>query len=133
MPDTPLMPTRGRTTQKRVSSRMRLRAFFTNDTVATTCELSSLSEMAVTVPITTSLYLTGVLPASRPCAVLNVIVISGPTDNHAWITIDRPINAATSGTSQTSESRRRLRVTGGSWGSRPCGPDGGFMLLRRPK
>jgi len=72
--------------------------------------------MEETLPTTTSLYLTSVLPASKPAAVWKLMVIWGPIDSHAWITIDTPMSAATSGTNQTSETGHRRRVTNGSRG-----------------
>src|SRR5882672_1563346 len=100
MPDTPPAPIRGRTTQNRVSARAKCLTLLSRATVATTCDWSLLNEIAETVPTTTSLHLTGVLPASRPPAVWKLMVICGPAEDQVWITIDTPISAATSGTSQ---------------------------------
>src|SRR5471032_3296007 len=85
---------------------------------------SSLKVMAVTVPMTTFLYLTWVLLASRPSAVRKLTVIFGPTDIQSWTTIDRPTNAATIGTSHTNDNRMRRRLISGRVGAE----DGGRAL-----
>lgn len=120
MPDTPPSPMRGRTTQKRVSARTKLSALLFSETAAITCEPSWLKEMEVTVPTVTSLYFTGVLPASSPVAVWKEMEIVGPVDNHVWSSSEKPISVAMIGTSQTRETRRRRRITTGRLGSGFC-------------
>jgi hypothetical protein len=79
-----------------------------------------------TEPISTSLYLTWVLPGSRPSALLKTIVIAGPRSVTDLMTSAMPINAATSGITQTSEGsqlRRGAMSGSGRSGGRagPCG------------
>ena len=88
-------------------------ADWSSSTLATTLRRSSLKAMEVTLPITTFLYLTWVLLASRPSAVWKLMLISGPADIDLWTTIDNPTRAATMGTSHTSETlKRRVRSAG---------------------
>ena len=98
--------TRGRTTQKRVSSTRYFFASLTSSAVTMTCEVSGASTMPVTRPISTSLYLSLVLPASRPSAVANVIVMVGPFSRIDLTASQPPTSAATSGISHTSCSER---------------------------
>ena len=78
-PEIPPTPRRGRTTQKRVSSRKSF--VFSRSSLAITLTLSrsSLSVTASTSPTSTLRELSLVLPASIPSAVSKVIVISGPS------------------------------------------------------
>src|ERR1700731_3176003 len=96
-PETPLNATRGRTTQKRVSAAAKASAALVNSTLTSTCDRSRLSVTALTSPISTSLYLTLVLPGSMPSAVLKVMVMVGPVCNSACTTSDNPTSAATIG------------------------------------
>ena len=128
-PDTPLAPTRGRTTQKRESLTAKSSPSLVSCTCTSTCDRSFDSVMVFTEPMSTSLYLTLVLPGSRPSALLKVIVIVGPLSVTDLITSARPISAAISGITQTSEGSQRLRgsISGsGSWG----GSLGPFESLR---
>src|SRR6185437_7096309 len=114
-PDTPEPAIRGRTTQKRLSAAVKLFASFFSCTLTSTCERSSLSMMDCTVPISTSLYLTLVLPASSPSAELNIIVISGPCCTQVLIAIEIPITAASMGISQINEGiQSRCRTFSGA-------------------
>ena len=101
---------RGRTTQKRVSSTRNDSACFLTSAVATTVLRSSPSATSVTRPMSTSLYLILVLPASRPSAVLNLMVTVGPRSMNAWTASQAPMRAATMGTIQTSCSEPRFFV-----------------------
>src|SRR5215475_1999214 len=71
----------------------------------------------------TSLYLTAVLPASSPSALLNTMVMVGPSLRMRWIAIPSATTAARIGMSHTTEMRvRRCRVTvaSGRGGSSTC-------------
>src|SRR5690606_27782457 len=78
---------------------------------------SSLRAISLTIPITTFLYLTWVFLASRPSAVRKLTVIFGPTFIQSCSAMDKPIRPATIGTSQTSETRTRRRLTSGRTGA----------------
>jgi hypothetical protein len=65
--------------------------------------------MVLTDPTVTSLYLTWVLPGSRPSALMKLIVMVGPFSVTDLITSAMPISAAISGITQTSEGSQRLR------------------------
>src|SRR5262249_18763353 len=66
---------------------------------------------AVTWPMLTSLYLTNVLPASRPWASLKTMVMVGPSLRTCWTAIPMATTAATIGMIQTTETRARLLGT----------------------
>lgn len=95
--------------------------------------------MVLTVPISTSLYLTWVLPGSSPSALRKLMVISGPRSNTDLTTRPMLISAAINGTSQTSEGSqplRRVTTASGSsgrlgWFGLGCGPCGLFMVFFR--
>ena len=128
-PDTPLAPTRGRTTQKRESLTAKSSPSLVSCTCTSTCDRSFDSVMVFTEPTSTSLYLTLVLPGSRPSALMKLIVMVGPFSVTDLITSAMPISAAISGITQTSEGSQRLRgsISGsGSWG----GSLGPFESLR---
>src|ERR1700758_3690164 len=74
-----------------------------------TCRKSSDSVMPCTDPISTSFYLTFVLPASMPSALLKVTVTTGPFSATDLTTSATPINAEMSGTSQIRDGSQRLR------------------------
>src|SRR5690606_12735439 len=112
-PDTPLAPMRGRTTQNLVSSRVKGSACWSSSTVATTRVWSSLRLIAVTWPMTTFLYFTCVLLASRPSAVSKLTVICGPEESQFCTSMEKPTRAAAMGTSQTSEMRTGLCLISG--------------------
>src|SRR6266700_2602742 len=59
----------------------------------------------------TSLYLTRVLPASRPSAALKTMVMVGPSLRMRWTAIPRATTAARIGMIQTTEIRMLLRTT----------------------
>src|SRR5438034_11833297 len=59
----------------------------------------------------TSLYLTSVLPASRPSAALKTMVMVGPSLRMRWTAIPRATAAARIGMIQTTEIRVRLLRT----------------------
>ena len=113
MPDTPPRPMRGRTTQKRVSRVAKPSALFSSATRTSTWLRSSLSRILLTRPITTFLYFTGVLPASRPSALWKLMVTSGPACSQLLTTSDNAITAASTGISQISETLTRRRFTTG--------------------
>src|SRR4029077_17433476 len=73
----------------------------------------------------TSLYLILVLPASRPSAVLKVMVMVGPCSSTAFTASQPPTSTATMGMSQMSCGvKRRLgtaTASGRSWASGSCG------------
>ncbi len=77
-PVTELALTRARTTQKREFSERYDSASLTSWAFTITWARSLLRVISSTSPISTSLHLILVLPASSPSAVLKVIVISGP-------------------------------------------------------
>src|SRR5262245_35325875 len=93
---------RGRTTQKRVSSTRKAAALLTSSAVATTRVWSSLSAMVFTSPMSTSLYLIFVLPASSPSAVRKEIVTVGPRSRIAFAASHAPTTTATNGMIQMS-------------------------------
>src|ERR1700722_282556 len=108
-PVTPLAPTRGRTTKKRVSLTAKFSASLVSWTWIRTCERSFDSVTFFTRPILTSLYLTWVLPGSSPSALLKLMLISGPFSVTDLITSAIPISAAISGITQTSDGNQWLR------------------------
>ncbi len=110
-PETPVASARGRTTQNLVSAAVKLRASWSSWTVAMTRERSSASLRLFTVPISTSLYLSRVLPASMPSAVRNEMVIVGPRSTSIRTTRVMPTSAATIGISQISDGSQRRRFT----------------------
>src|SRR5262249_23926410 len=57
----------------------------------------------------TSLYLMYVLPASRPAASLNTIVMVGPSLSACWTAMPTATSAASTGTIQMFEIRLRCR------------------------
>src|SRR5574338_41503 len=93
---------RGLTTQKAVSSTRWGLNSFSSSAVAMTWLRSSDKVTAVTWPISTSLNLILVLPASSPSALLKVMVITGPCSRMDFTASQPPMRAATMGTSQTS-------------------------------
>ena len=109
-PDTPVAPTRGRTIQKREPLTAKSSDSFLSCTSTSTRVRSFDSVIALTMPISTSLYLTWVLPGSRPSALWKVRVISGPRSRTDLITRPMPISAAISGTSHTSDGSQPLFV-----------------------
>src|SRR5450830_378785 len=113
IPETPLAPMRGRTTQKRESSVANDLAEASRSMVVSTWLRSSAKAIDVTLPITTFLYLTWVLLTSSPSAVRKLTVICGPACLALCTTIDNPISAATIGTSHTSDTLKRRRLTSG--------------------
>src|SRR5574341_1121671 len=87
-----------------------------------TPDRSLLSEICFTSPTSTFLYLIFVLPASRPSAVLKVIVIVGPRSWIAFTASHPPITTATIGISQTIENNpRRFGATAASGTSKSRG------------
>jgi hypothetical protein len=98
-------------------------ALLSSATATRTLLRSALSPIRVTLPITTFLYFTGVLPASRPSAVWNVMVMSGPACSQLLTTSDKPTKAASTGTSQIQETLKRRRCTTGSGRSAAGGVD----------
>src|SRR5450830_43974 len=128
-PEIPDAATRGRTTQKRASSAVKLSASLVSCTVVTTWERSLLSLIACTRPISTSLYLTLVLPASSPSAEMKVIVMIGPRSRMILTTKVKPMTAATIGMSQTrdgSQLRCTCRFGSGGFG---CGAVGSLASV----
>src|SRR3990170_4958024 len=96
---------RGSTTQNFVSSTIRPAALLAIFAVTSTLEESEVSCTAVTWPMFTSLYLTKVLPASRPSATLKTMVMVGPSLKTRWIAIPMATTAARIGMIQTIEIR----------------------------
>ncbi len=111
-----LAETRARTTQNRVLSEIKRSASLTICALTTTCEASSPMRISSTNPISTSLNLILVFPASSPSADLKVTVICGPFSVKAFTTSQPPMSAATTGTTHTSE-KRRLRLLTDAAGS----------------
>src|SRR4051794_26071584 len=90
--------------------------------------------MLFTEPITTSLYLTCVLPGSRPSALLKLMVTAGPRSVIDFTTSAMPMSAAISGTTQTREGSQPRR--GSTPGSGASGRSGGVagpcgLFMRR--
>src|ERR1700710_2704110 len=92
--------------------------------------------MVLTVPTSTSLYLSFVLPGSRPSALVKLMVMVGPRPATDFTTSAMPISAAISGITQTNDGIQRLRgsMTGsGRLGGKPPPPpafrDGSFGPL----
>src|SRR5262245_10990831 len=132
-PEIPRRVTRGSTTQNRASSTMRsatLRSIFA---VTSTWRWSGDSRTAVTWPMCTSLYLTGVLPASSPWAALKTMVIVGPWLRIRWAAIPRATTAARMGITQTTDRRAPRRRTTVACGrlSRPLSSAMLFLKSRR--
>ena len=98
---------RGRTTQKRLSATANCCASFTRSMVTITRERSCANRTVLTSPISTSLYLTLVLPGSIPSAEEKLTVMVGPRCHNACATRERPITAANTGIAQTIEIRHR--------------------------
>src|SRR6185369_5741324 len=98
---------RGRTTQNRVSSTSCAAKSLTSSAVTITVERSFAISTLLTSPISTSLNFSLVLPASRPSAVLKVIVITGPLSSIDFTASQPPTSAAMSGISHTSCTVRR--------------------------
>src|SRR3982751_3003923 len=91
----------------------------------TPCKRSLLTLTAVTSPISTFLYLILVLPASKPSAVLKLIVIVGPRSSTAFTPSQAPMIKATAGINQTSETvQPRFRATAASGISKISGSTG---------
>jgi hypothetical protein len=131
-PDTPVAPTRGRTIQKREPLTAKSSASFFSCTWTSTRDRSFDSLIVLTMPISTSLYFTCVLPGSSPSALWKLIEISGPRSRTDLITRPIPISAAISGTSQTSDGSQPLFVEIAGSGGRDascCGPCGLFMVF----
>src|SRR5260370_36385176 len=99
---------RGRTIQKRVSLTAKSSATFVNCTSTMTRAWSLDSVIVLTDPMSTSLYLTFVLPGSSPSALEKLIVMVGPRSTTDLTTSATPISAAISGISQTSDGSQRL-------------------------
>jgi hypothetical protein len=81
-----------------------------------------------TKPMSTSLYLTFVLPGSSPSALMKVIVMVGPFSSTDFTTSPTPISAAISGITQTREGSQPRFVTisgSGTGGSSRGAPPGG--------
>jgi hypothetical protein len=106
-PEMPLAPTRGRTTQNRVSLAAKFSASLVSWILTSTCLKSFVRAIACTDPISTSLYLTFVLPASSPSALVKVTVTVGPFSVMALATSAMPMSAAISGMSQTKDGIQR--------------------------
>ncbi len=102
----------GRTTQKRVFRRRKWSVPWLKRMVSTTFAKSSLNWMPSTMPMSTSLYLTMVLPASMPSAVRNAMVTSGPRSEMVLTISQPPTINVTSGMSHTMEGPERLRTFG---------------------
>src|SRR5262245_5459317 len=120
--------TRGRTTKNCVSARRKSSACLLSSAVTMMPLRSELSVIVLTTPISTSLYLIFVFPASRPSAVLNSMVITGPRSRMARTASQPPTSTATIGMIQTSWKAKRFRGTAtasGSWD----GDSGSAMLL----
>src|SRR5262245_21239005 len=110
--------TRGRTTKNCVSARRKSSACLLSSAVTMMPLRSELSVIVLTTPISTSLYLIFVLPASSPSAVLNSMVITGPRSRMARTASHPPTSTATIGMIQTSWKAKRFRGTAtasGSW------------------
>src|SRR6266542_2641002 len=124
-PDTPPAVMRGRTTKNRVSSRRNSSDCLLSSAVTTMPFRFGLKVMVLTRPISTSLYLIFVLPASRPSAVLKVMVIVGPRSRIALAASQPPTSTATMGMIQMSCGvKRRLgtaTASGRSCASGSCG------------
>jgi hypothetical protein len=114
MPDMPLIPTRGLTTQKRVSERAKDLAGRSRSMDTTTCDRSLDSAMSSTLPMGTSRYLTWVLFASRPSAFWNDTVMRGPCAITWRSNRDAPIKADTMGSTQITDRCQRDLCTMGS-------------------
>src|SRR5882672_817658 len=121
-----------RATQKRVSSTRWGPAFLANSAVTMTRLRSGERSTPVTSPTSTSLYLILVLPASRPSAVLKLIVMTGPRSSTLLTASQPPTSAATSGISHTSCSERgdfgTATASGMSGGSDLYGVSATFVL-----
>src|SRR5262249_38165643 len=128
-PTPPPAVTRGRTTKTRVSSTRKLSASLLSSAVATTPFRSGLRLTVFTRPISTSLYLILVLPASRPSAVLKVMVMTGPRSRTAFTASQPPTSTATMGTSQMSWGAKRRRGTATASG-RSGAPGSGLSAMR---
>src|SRR5262252_4522654 len=74
--------------------------------------------------MSTSLYLTLVLPASRPVAVLNTIAMVGPRLSTASIASHAPTATATMGTTQTTRPQRQRPAVARASGTSSCVPSG---------
>src|SRR5262245_20184837 len=109
MPETPLSVMRGSTTKNFVSSTIRPAAVLAIFAVTSTFVKSGDRRTAVTWPMFTSLYLTTVLPASRPSATLKTMVMVRPSLRMRWMAIPTATTAARIGMIQTTEIRVRLR------------------------
>src|SRR5262245_41967042 len=128
-PDTIPPAIRGLTTQNCVSSTKRDSASLTSSTVTSTSFPLSASVIPFTSPTSTDLYLTLVLPASRPSAVLKVIVIVGPLSMMPLTTSQPPINAAMIGINQINcTDQPRLRTARASGRSVRSKSGGGLFL-----
>ena len=111
-PDAPCKPSCGLTTQKRV---LRFKNFsdpLLNSAVNMILEKSSLNLICSTIPISTFLYLTFVLPTSIPSAVLKLILTWGPCSESVLKTSQLPTNNVTTGIIQTTEGPDRLFTFG---------------------
>ena len=106
-PETRPPEMRGRTTQNLVSlTIVPLETSFTISAVTITPLRSSSIVICFTVPMSTSLYLMRVLPASRPSAVRKRIVIVGPR-SRKWCRASHPaMSAATIGMIHTGCTQR---------------------------
>src|SRR3984957_13175694 len=101
---------RGRTTQNFVSDARNSSVLGAICALMITRWWSSESRIDDTVPISTPLYWSLVLPASRPSAVRKTIVIVGPSLRILVTATHTPTSAARIGMNHTSDSRVRLRV-----------------------
>src|SRR5450830_688503 len=79
--------------------------------VTSTLLKSSPRLIARTWPISTSLYLTLVLPGSSPSALLKLTVTVGPWSIMDLVTSAAPISAASKGISHTSDGSQRLALS----------------------
>ncbi len=99
----PLRVARGCSIQNLASSTRRPAALLSIFAVTTTFRKSLESLTFVTWPMSTSLYLTKVFPASMPSAFLKTMVMVGPSVKIRWTAIPMATIAATRGMIQTTE------------------------------
>src|SRR5262249_47744033 len=121
-------------TKNRVSSTRKLSTCLLSSAVATTPLRSVLSVTVLTKPISTSLYLILVLPASRPSAVLKLMVMTGPRSRMARTASQPPTSTATMGTIQMScgVKRRRGAATASGRSGNPGSGLSAMCLYRIP-
>src|SRR5262245_1981244 len=103
----PLSVMRGSTIQNLASSTSSPAALFAIFAVTPTLVKSPESRTAVTWPMSTSLYLMRVLPASMPATDVNVITIVGPSVRMRWTAVPRATAEARTGMIPTTDTRVR--------------------------